>query len=242
MVKLDKNGCSLYTKKVTFLDNGSEVVQYTDNPSEYESLVNKFKHLSNIVVEDVVATPEQAGRLEVVNALNLDLVEHWGAEIRDFVTYGYIDPETASILASIAVDYSAQSKEYVLSKLGEEVASYRYNKEVNGVEYDGMLAKTDRESQSTVASSMMAFLAGTLTSIDYKFKNGWRTFDSTTFPAFAKVVSDHVSNCFASENIVMGKLSAMSLEELLAKDAEGKQVINVGEMIETEYLSLVTAP
>jgi len=242
MVKISSDGCSLYSKKVTFTDNGSVVVQYTDNPNEYTLLGNKFTNLSNIVVEDVVGSVEQLERLDVLNTLDLELVEYWSAEVNDFVINGYIEPETTSILASISSDYTVQSKEYIIRKLTEEIAEYRYFKEVSGVDYDGMLVKTDRESQGTISATLMSFLAGLLTTIDFKFKNGWKTFDATTFPSFAKVVGAHVSNSFVSENIVANKLTLLTLEELLAKDEEGNKLVDIKEMFDNEYLTLITAP
>ncbi len=238
MVNVNKNGCKFYTKKVTFKDNGVLVTQYTNNSSEFESLINRFKHLSDITIEDVSPTTEQVSRLEVVNGLDLSMVEYWNAEITNFVMYGFIDPETNSILTEIASTYTVESKEYIIAKLSQEVASHRYEREVGGVEYNGKIATTDRESQSTVASSMMSFISGTLTSIDYKFKNGWETFDNTTFPLFVKVVGDHVSNCFAAEKIVSNRLETMLLEELTAVDDNGDKIIDTKTLFDTELEAL----
>ena len=240
MVNISKNGCKFYSNKVTFMDNGTEVTQYTDNVSEYETLVNKFKHLSDVNAVEVVPTTEQINRLSVVNELDLSTVEGWGSEINTFVEHGFIDPNTNSLLSNISADYSVESKKCVISKLCNELASYRFGREVGGIEYNDKIATTDRESQSTVASSMMSFLSGTLTSIDYKFKNGWETFDAETFPTFAKVIGDHVSNCFAAEKAVYVNLESMSLEDLLLKDSEDKNVVDVKAMFDEEYLELST--
>lgn len=240
MVKLDPNGCTFYSKKVTFLDNGVLTTQYTDNEQEYASMISKFKHLTDLKVVDVQPTPAQVERLEVLNILELDMVEHWGAEVNEFVKNGFIDPSSTSILENIADDYSVLSKECVLKQYSAQVAAYRYDVEVGGIVYDGMEVKTDRESQSTVASSMMSFMAGVLESINFKFGNGWKVFDATTFPAFAKVFSFHVGNCFASESLVMSQLQEMTLEELLAKDEDNVQVVNVQEMFDAQYQVLST--
>lgn len=235
MVKLNKEGCSFFSKKVTFLDNGVSVTQYTDNVSEYETLINKFSHLSNLVVSDVVPTPEQEARLVVLNGLDLSLVDHWGAEVLEFVKSGYIDPTSSSILSTIADQYLAESKIYVVSNMASKIAEVRYNKEISGVDFNGLTVKTDRESQSTITSSLLSFTAGILTSINFKFVNGWQELDAAGFSALAMTVAGHVNKCFTAEKAVLAKLNDLQLEDLIAKTPDGKQVVDIDSMFTSEY-------
>jgi len=235
MVKLNKEGCSFFSKKVTFLDNGVSVTQYTDNVSEYETLINKFSHLSNLVVSDVVPTPEQEARLVVLNGLDLTLVDYWGAEVSKFVEYGYIDPTSPSFLSTIADQYSAESKAYVISNMASKIAEIRYNKEISGVDFNGLTVKTDRESQSTITSTLLSFTTGILTSVNFKFVNGWQELDAAGFSALAMTVARHINKCFTAEKAVLAKLNDMKLEDLVAKTPDGKQIIDIDNMFTSEY-------
>jgi len=81
-----------------------------------------------------------------------------------------------------------------------EIANNRYALEVAGVELpNGAKIKTDRESQSLIASALMRVQRNVELMIDWKGENGWVRIGKAEVEMIADAVGDHVQACFTAE-------------------------------------------
>ena len=84
----------------------------------------------------------------------------------------------------------------------EELAASRYNREVGGVMLPtGAQIKTDRESQSLIASALLRAQRNPALLIDWKGENGWVKLDKASVEEIADVVGNHVQSCFTAERM-----------------------------------------
>lgn len=235
MVRLNKNGCAFYKVKKTFKEYGEDRVIYCDNK---DMSLFRNTNVTDVSILEIVPNSDQIDRLNVLNTLDLSQIENWNTEVTDFVVYGYIAPDANSVLSTIKVDYETTTKQRLLEIHGAKLASIRYNKEVEGVEFNGKIAHTDRSAQSSIASAMLAFSAGVLTETNFKFKSGWETFDTTTFVPLAKTVSQHVSKCFNAEKLVVDELELLDIVTLAEQNEDGDYVVDITTMFETKLSTL----
>ena len=88
-----------------------------------------------------------------------------------------------------------------------DIAASRYALEVGGLTLpDGAKIKTDRESQSLVASALLRVQRSPALLIDWKGENGWVKIDKAAVEAIADAVGDHVQACFTAERIKADEL------------------------------------
>lgn len=91
-----------------------------------------------------------------------------------------------------------------------EIANNRYALEVGGVALpSGMKIKTDRESQSLIASAMLRVQRNPVLQIDWKGENGWVKLDKAAVEAIADAVGNHVQTCFTAERTKTDALMAL---------------------------------
>ena len=102
----------------------------------------------------------------------------------------------------------------------EEIASNRYAREVGGVALPGgMKIKTDRESQSLIASALMRVQRNQALQIDWKGENGWVRLDKAAVESIADAVGNHVQACFTAERVKTDALMALkSFNAIIAFD------------------------
>ena len=103
-----------------------------------------------------------------------------------------------------------------LSKLRKKVES-------SGVDYNGILLKTDEGSIAKITSTVMALQSGMMKSIDWKGHNGWISgVDYEQMIDIAATVSMHIEKAYSTENKIASKIEAMSESELDSFDLESE--------------------
>lgn len=108
-----------------------------------------------------------------------------------------------------SVDDSGVSKEK--KKLLDRLSKIRSREEKGGVDYNGIIIKTDEGSLGKITSTIMALQSGMMSSIDWKGHNGWiKNVDQTIMLGIATTVSAHVQKCFTTEHRISEKILDMS--------------------------------
>ena len=103
-----------------------------------------------------------------------------------------------------------------LSKLRQKV-------EAGGVDYNGIILKTDEGSIAKITSTVMTLQSGMMQSIDWKGHNGWITgVGYEQMLGIATAVSVHIEKSFSTENIIASKIEAMTETELDNFDLEAE--------------------
>ena len=97
-------------------------------------------------------------------------------------------------------------------------AAIRYKHEIDGVIYNGSIIHTDRESQSSLASSKILSDLIPDALIDWKSSNGWITVNRDTIITIGKVLGTYVQQCFSYERHISDMLDA-------AEDIEDIKII-----------------
>jgi hypothetical protein len=109
----------------------------------------------------------------------------------------------------------------------QEIASWRYNREVAGITLNGSKIKTDRESQAMITAAFISISQGLVTSVDWKSDNGvWLTLGLPEMSAIAGAVASHVQQCFTLEKLYVNMVAAATTIE----DVQAIQPANVTHM------------
>lgn len=87
------------------------------------------------------------------------------------------------------------------------VAQKRWEKEVGGIEVNGQIIDTSRESQSMITGAYAYSQANPSETIQFKAASGWVTLDAPTMAAIATAVGAHVQACFALEAMVASQIA-----------------------------------
>lgn len=88
-------------------------------------------------------------------------------------------------------------KEKLLKSLGKLRGKF----ESGGVDFNGVIIKTDEGSIAKITSTVMGLQSGLMSSIDWKGHNGWiKNVQFDTMMQIASVVGNHVQKCFRVEN------------------------------------------
>lgn len=153
------------------------------------------------------ATREQYGIVEVADEPRPDDRFYWVGECRTDGTYPKAPKDLDTVRALKLAD----------------IAASRYAIEVGGLTLpDGAKIKTDRESQSLVASALLRVQRNPALLIDWKGENGWVKIDKAAVEAIADAVGDHVQACFTAERIKADELkdviAAGDFEDIVAFD------------------------
>lgn len=109
-------------------------------------------------------------------------------------------------VASTAVELIAGEPKYMhvledepVTDLLAYAAQKRWEKEVGGIEVNGQIIDTSRESQSMITGAYAYSQANPSETIQFKAASGWVTLDAPTMAAIATAVGAHVQACFALE-------------------------------------------
>ncbi|MBA5776295.1 DUF4376 domain-containing protein [Stappia sp. F7233] len=106
-------------------------------------------------------------------------------------------------------------------------ADLRWRLEVGGVNWDGLLVSTDRDSQAKIMAERLAILSGIRVDGDgFKFADGvFRTLSNDEMVAVSTAVREHVRRAFAIEQSVIAAIeggairSLQDVEKAFAKEA-----------------------
>lgn len=199
----------------------------TDNPSKIEQLLKNSTStpIENYTVKAYEPSEVQKTRLEEINNIESDSIfkEGFIEQVNDFINTGYIDNTYPKFMVDALLEkYRAHSKEILLKNYAADLAAIRYTKEVGGVEFMGKKVKTDRESQSTITSTVVLFNTGSMQTIDFKCDNGeWlHNLTKEQFMALAMTVSGYVNSCFRAETLANEIISALPLEQLVPDNGQ----------------------
>ncbi len=123
-----------------------------------------------------------------------------------------ITTTVAQQVASILADGKTQ--------LLGQLAAYRYDKEVAGIDANGTQVKTDRESQATLTGAYTASVINPAITINWKAADGsWVSLDAAQISALASAVITHVQSCFSKEQSIATAINgATTLAQLRAID------------------------
>lgn len=95
-------------------------------------------------------------------------------------------------------------------RLKEELATYRWEKEVGGITYGGLPIRTDDRSKLLIEGAYAKALdeANPSAPKNFKGENGFVTVDNATIISVALAVADHVQKCFDAEATVYAAIEA----------------------------------
>lgn len=101
-----------------------------------------------------------------------------------------------------------------------QIADWRYSREIRGVSLDGVLIKTDRESQATINGAYSSIKDGLLAGVDWKAADGnFVTLGLPEITAIAQAVAAHVQDCFTKEKTLSQQVdNAVTIAEVEAID------------------------
>jgi hypothetical protein len=102
-------------------------------------------------------------------------------------------------------------KEKLLKSLGKLRGKF----ESGGVDFNGVIIKTDEGSIAKITSTVMGLQSGLMSSIDWKGHNGWiKNVQFDTMMQIASVVGNHVQKCFRVENQIVNEIEMLTESEL----------------------------
>lgn len=222
MIRVRSNEIRPYFSKVTLSTTDGEQVIYTDTPSTYEAMVDKFKHITAAKVEPVTLTENQQARLESLRTLVGELEEKSEREASIFVEDGYLSPWDncdggvcqVQPLLKLLPKWEGVAREALLGKYKEQLAAVRYDRECGGVKFNGMTAFTDKQAQASITSTMVMFQTGVIKTTKFKFVDGWQELDTNSLTQLGITVATHVQICFNVEEDLVNKLSQLPFKEL----------------------------
>lgn len=103
----------------------------------------------------------------------------------------------------------------VRQKKINDLTTLRFEKEVNGINVNGISVRTDRESQSQLAAAVLTLKEKFANSINWKGENGWVNLNQAQILQISKIVSQYVQGCFNVEQMHYAKIANLrSVEEI----------------------------
>lgn len=90
----------------------------------------------------------------------------------------------------------------------QHVAAWRYGTETGGVTVDGIIVKTDPESQAKISGALVSLKENLVADIQWKGVNGWVTLGLPQMTAVATAVAQHVRQCFIDEKKYLDAIDA----------------------------------
>lgn len=240
MIDISNKVFDFYKYRIKVMENGIEYISYTNDIEDYIKAVESNIYVKIIEINIFTPTKAQLERLEVLNKnINISDSAYWISDINQFVEYGFIDPDTISVLSSIASEYTETSRSYILNQKINELSEYRYGKEISGVVFNNNEISTDRNNRNTMNDLLRTLELGFLNTICYKTGSNWIEYSLDEFMDLMRVISIHIENCYLAERIVFDNLNNMSLNELLSKNEDGTDFTNIENMFEEAYISLI---
>lgn len=121
--------------------------------------------------------------------------------------------------ASVTYEGTPKDLDTVKKLILADLANKRYQVEVGGLELNGSVIATDRDTQAKISGAVTAVAAGLPAPITWKGPGGFVTLDGPTLTAIALAIATHVQAAFANEAFHAGKIEGKTkLETLLAYD------------------------
>ena len=96
-----------------------------------------------------------------------------------------------------------------------EIAAARYEREIAGVEVNGILLDTGRDSQALITGAALAAMLDSEYSLNWKTESGFIHLTAPEIIAVAQSVRAHVQSCFDREGELVAQVdAAQNAEEL----------------------------
>lgn len=123
------------------------------------------------------------------------------------------------VIRDKTTDELAAEADAVRAALHSDLAAYRYDVEIGGVDLPGGgRVHTDRVSQAMIDGAVATLDRGYVTSVQFKGASGWMELDATAMTQIAQLVAQHVQACFAAERAVSEGIDALTDAELAGFD------------------------
>ena len=123
--------------------------------------------------------------------------------------------ESTWTLVPYSSDELAGRLELLKESKKQKLAEHRFNIETKSISVNGILIRTDRESQSQLQCTVAAIQQGFSSTISWKGENGWLDLDASQISALVPIVIYYVQTCFANERAICLLIdAATSAEEL----------------------------
>lgn len=94
--------------------------------------------------------------------------------------------------------------------LKNRLASYRYSKEVEGINFGGVVISTDRESQAQFNAVYSALREGITDTITWKGNGEWVEIDEALATDIVHMAVMHVQKCFKCEKKLSDEIDAIN--------------------------------
>lgn len=220
MIRINGREIRTYNCKVTLTTLTGEEIHYTDTPSLYETMVDKFKHIISVKIEPVELTADQNTRLEALRSLSGELEEKHERVATDFVRDGYLSPqkpcETCAPrpMIKLLAKWDGVAKEALLAKYKSLLGDIRKVREFGGVKFRGYTAGSEKEDQNSISNTVMVLEKTGINSVNFKFKDGWSELTLNDMILLSAKVATHVQLCFVAENQIVEQLKKLPLEAL----------------------------
>lgn len=111
-------------------------------------------------------------------------------------------------------DTFSDAEQYVIDKnkeiLKQDLASYRYAKEVEGINFGGVMISTDREAQAQFNAAYNAMKEGLTDTISWKGDGKWVDIDEALAREIASMAVLHVQKCFKCEKSLSEDIDALN--------------------------------
>lgn len=130
----------------------------------------------------------------------------------------WLDMDRARVVPAVGAtgSYAPPSPEPVTLESAKaqklaELAAWRYEMEIAGINVAGSKIKTDRESQATLTGAFISLSQGLAASIDWKADGGqWVTLTLAEITPIAQAVVAHVQACFTAEKALAAEIRSMT--------------------------------
>lgn len=113
--------------------------------------------------------------------------------------FSYWDFDSTSLIILKQYDTEPLTFDERKNLLIQDLSKKRFEIETMGININGNIIATDRESQSILNSTFMIMKEHPDKIINWKCLNGWTQIDSTTITVIIECVIDYVEKCFSNE-------------------------------------------
>jgi hypothetical protein len=160
---------------------------------------------ANWLRNDTSGRRETMGFVPVSVGSKPDERYYWVAEVRDG--------------ANITYTGTPKDIETVKKLILADLAARRYQVEVGGIELNGSVVSTDRDTQSKISGAAAAVAAGLPTPLTWKSPSGFVTIDAPTLTALALAIATHVQAAFETEALHTAAIQALTeVEDVIVYD------------------------
>ena len=136
------------------------------------------------------------------------------AERRDQLAVVSNAADIAALVTATPAEVITPTLETVKAAKLLQIAAWRYEQEVSGVEVNGSIIPTDRETQAQLTGAYVSLTQGLVQNVNWKVNSTtWITLGLTEISAMAQAVSNHVQQCFTAEYLLTQQVQAATTIE-----------------------------